>query len=49
MGDFSTKMIGYFNQAIELYKASMLSKFSHSSSDPWVLFVVESVERNVID
>jgi hypothetical protein len=49
MGDFSTKMIGYFKQAIDLYKASMLTKFSHTSEDPWVLFVVESVERNVID
>ena len=49
MGDFTSKMIGYFKHAIDLYKASMQEKFNHSSEDPWVLFVVEAVERNVID
>ena len=49
MGQFTNKMISYFKHAIDLYKASMKSKFHHDSQDPWVLFVVESIERNVID
>ena len=49
MGKFSENMIGYFKNAIELYTESMSKKFSHVSEDPWVLFVVENVERNVVD
>jgi hypothetical protein len=49
MQDYTKNMIGYFNHAIELYKESVKSKFSHVVEDPWVLFVIEEVERNLTD
>jgi len=42
-------MIGYFKDAIDAYKASVLEKFGIESKDPWVLFLIDEAERNVID
>ena len=49
MKSFSSKMIGYFNIAIQNYKNSMKAKYDIESKNPWVLFVITDDERNVID
>lgn len=49
MESFDLNMISYFNEAIQKYKASIKEKFALESADPWVLFVIEDCERNVID
>jgi len=54
MKHFDINMIKYFNQAIELYKANMVTKFGtgkeeQEARDPWVLFLIDDSERNVID
>ena len=38
-----------FKAVLELYKKSVKERFGHESVDPWVLFVVEDAERNVLD
>lgn len=42
-------MVSNFKQAITLYKQSQKEKFGAEPEDPWVLFVVEEKERNVVD
>ena len=42
-------MCDNFNAVLELYKKSVKERFGHESADPWVLFVVEDAERNVLD
>ena len=51
MDNFSDNMIDNFKKAIELYKETQHKKFSRDleSEDPWVLFVIDEAERNVID
>ena len=49
MDTFSDSMIDYFAMAIEKYKASIQEKYGAQVLDPWVLFVVENKERNVVD
>lgn len=50
MTTFSDKMISYFKQSIDLYKQSITQKYGKEfTQEPWVLFVVEDSERNVID
>lgn len=49
MSQFSDNMIGHFKRAIDFYKASVSTKFKMPSDDPWVLFVIDEAERNVID
>ena len=50
MTTFSDKMISYFKQSINLYKQSITQKYGKEfTQEPWVLFVVEDSERNVID
>lgn len=52
MSNFLQSMCGYFNEVIERYKASVKAKFPDDASvgvKPWVLFVVEDSERNVLD
>ena len=49
MKSFSSKMISYFNIAIQNYKLSMKTKYNIESKNPWVLFVITDDERNVID
>lgn len=51
MKTFSDSMTGNFKKAIDLYKQSVREKYPDQSFDdkPWVLFVVDERERNVID
>ena len=59
MSSFTDKMIDSFKTAINLYIKSIDDKYSSQKNkiselfttkrDPWVLFVVENSERNVID
>ena len=54
MKHFDANMIKYFNQAINLYKANVAAKFeldeaAQGARDPWVLFLIDDSERNVID
>jgi hypothetical protein len=51
MRKFAEKMSGYFKLAIEKYLSSIESKLGlkREGRDPWVVFVVEDAERNVID
>ena len=51
MKTFSDSMTGNFKRAIDLYKQSVREKYPGVPLDdkPWVLFVVDEKERNVID
>ena len=49
MDTFLESMVEYFQRAIKEYKRTLHEKFGIESKDPWVLFVVEDSERNVID
>jgi hypothetical protein len=42
-------MVANFKTAMEHYKRTLKEKFNIESQDPWVLFVVEDKERNVVD
>ena len=46
---FTEKMVANFKTAMEHYKRTLKEKFNIESQDPWVLFVVEDKERNVVD
>ena len=46
---FTEKMCSNFKTVLEYYKKSVKERFGHECTDPWVLFVVEDVERNVMD
>ena len=46
---FMDDMLSSFKEALEHYSSSVKAKFGHQCEDPWVLFVVEDSERNVID
>ena len=49
MDTFLDSMVKNFDRAISEYKRTQKEKFGAESNDPWVLFVVEEKERNVID
>lgn len=49
MGGFVENMVKHFVRAITEYKRTVKEKFNHDSQDPWVIFVVEDAERNVVD
>lgn len=49
MDSFLDSMISYFQKAISEYKRTVKEKLGHDAADPWVLFVCEEKERNVID
>lgn len=48
MPEFLDSMCSGFANALFLYKKSVKDKFG-KDSDPWVLFVVEDTERNMLD
>ena len=49
MSNFSQSMVQYFQRAIYEYKRTIKQKFDIEPKDPWVMFVVEDTERNVVD
>jgi len=49
MENFTDDMLDSFREAITRYSESVMEKYQHKAEDPWVLFVVEEKERNVID
>lgn len=49
MKEYENRMIQDFAHAIQLYKDSLVKKFNRQSSEPWVLFIIEEKERNVVD
>ena len=48
-GSFVNNLVINFKRTIDEYKRTLLEKFQIDSKDPWVLFVIEEKERNVID
>lgn len=46
---FVDNMVSNFAQAINYYKQDQQEKFGNTPEDPWVLFVVDEKERNVVD
>ena len=49
MDNHVAKFAEYFKITIDAYKQSLKDKYDITSSDPWVLFVIEEKERNVTD
>lgn len=47
--NFLKDMASTFQTVIEMYKKTQQEKYSRKPEDAWVLFVVEDVERNVVD
>ena len=49
MAKFTDEMCANFKVAINHYSKSVKERFEHEAKDPWVLFVVEDSERNLLD